>query len=381
MAKKSLNFDLMRTKIYIERGRNATVVLMEWVAFAITGVLTGLTAAIMTYIEEHLTDFRKETTNDIIDSNPDNLVVGWLFFTGFSACLVIVSSCMTVFWGPGANGSGIAELIAYLNGVNYPNVFGFETFVTKAIGVVLAVVGGLCVGKEGPLAHIGANVGCVVLYLPLPKFEYFRNDSYKRYLIAGGCSAGVSAAFGAPVGGALFAFEISKPNTFWKFSVVWKVFFCCAISVLTLATCNDLMKGLSLSEINSAVLKFGTLSISPPTYEVIPGAFIVGSVCGIFGGLFVLVNSNMGLIRKKIITKSWMKVTEAVLFSMLTTSIFYWMPAAYLNCYSMTSLSESNKELAVTYSCPANQYSPLASMFQNTEGSAIRTLISSYESR
>ena len=153
---------------------------------------------------------------------------------------------MTVYWGPGANGSGVAELIGYLNGINYPNVLGFETFVTKVIGVVLAVVGGLCVGKEGPLAHIGANIGAVVAYLPLPRFEWFQNDTHKRHFIAAGTSAGVSAAFGAPVGGTLFAFEISKPNTFWRFSVVWKVFLSCALSVFTLSLVQTAMKGNSI---------------------------------------------------------------------------------------------------------------------------------------
>ena len=150
---------------------------------------------------------------------------------------------MTVYWGPGANGSGVAELIGYLNGINYPNVISFETFVTKVLGVVLAVVGGLCVGKEGPLAHIGANIGAVVAYLPLPRFAWFQNDTYKRNFIAAGTSAGVSAAFGAPIGGTLFAFEISKPNTFWRFSVVWKVFLSCALSVFTLALVSTAMKG------------------------------------------------------------------------------------------------------------------------------------------
>ena len=180
---------------------------------------------------------------NIIGNTRDNIFTGYLFFTGASAVLVLISSIMTVYWGPGAYGSGVAELIAYLNGVNYPNVFGFETFVTKTIGVVFAVVGGLCVGKEGPLAHIGANIGVFVLYLPLPKFDFFRNDKNKRHLIAAGTSAGVSAAFGAPIGGALFAYEISKPNTFWKFSVVWKVFFSCAMAVFTLAVFNALMGG------------------------------------------------------------------------------------------------------------------------------------------
>ena len=205
---------------------------------------------------------------------------------------------MTIYWGPGANGSGIAELIGYLNGINYPNVLGFETFVTKIFGVVLAVVGGLCVGKEGPLAHIGANIGATVCYFPLPTFEWLRNDSMKRCLIAAGTSAGVSAAFGAPVGGTLFAFEISKPNTFWKFSVIWKVFLSCALSVFTLSLVSTAMSGEEIKVMSSAVLKFGTIDIQPPTLLVIPGSIIVGAIAGVLGGVFVLVNSNLGLLRK-----------------------------------------------------------------------------------
>ena len=234
---------------------------MEWVAFGIVGALTGLTAAIMSSIEEHITIFRRDTTDDILSdksSANDGLVEGWIFFSGISVCFVLIASVMTIYWGPGANGSGVAELIGYLNGINYPNVIGFETFTTKVFGVVLAVVGGLCVGKEGPLAHIGANVGAVVAYLPLPRFNAFHNDTIKRNLIAAGTSAGVSAAFGAPIGGALFAFEISKPNIFWKFSVIWKVFFSCAISVFILAVVSSVMKGQQINTISSAVLKFGT---------------------------------------------------------------------------------------------------------------------------
>lgn len=208
---------------------------MEWVAFTIVGVLTGLTAAIMSNIEEKVTEFRRDKTDDIIGGETDDLLLGWLCFFGIAMGFVLVASIMTVYWGPGANGSGVAELIGYLNGINYPGAIGFETFVTKTLGVVFAVVGGLCVGKEGPLAHIGANIGAAVAYLPFPRFEWFKNDTFKRRFIAAGTSAGVSAAFGAPVGGTLFAFEISKPNMFWKFSVIWKVFLSCALAVFSFA--------------------------------------------------------------------------------------------------------------------------------------------------
>ena len=51
-------------------------------------------------------------------------------------------------------GSGVAEVIGYINGVNYPLAICLPTTITKIFGVVFAVAGGLAVGKEGPLAHI-----------------------------------------------------------------------------------------------------------------------------------------------------------------------------------------------------------------------------------
>jgi chloride channel 3/4/5 len=54
-------------------------------------------------------------------------------------------------------------------------------------------------------------------------------------MMAAGASCGVSVAFGAPIGGALFSYEISKPNTFWTFSMLWKVFAATSIATFTLS--------------------------------------------------------------------------------------------------------------------------------------------------
>tara|TARA_B110000285_G_scaffold53529_1_gene61025 strand:- start:1343 stop:1579 length:237 start_codon:yes stop_codon:yes gene_type:complete len=77
---------------------------------------------------------------------------------------------MATWWGTGSPGSGVAEVIGYVNGVNYPLTICFPTVVTKIVGVVLAVAGGLAVGKEGPLAHIGANFGAAIVYIPTFEF-------------------------------------------------------------------------------------------------------------------------------------------------------------------------------------------------------------------
>ena len=55
--------------------------------------------------------------------------------------------------------------------------------------------------------------------------ENYRNDGDKREIAAAGCAAGVSAAFGSPIGGSLFVYEIAKPSSFWSFNLTWKIFF------------------------------------------------------------------------------------------------------------------------------------------------------------
>ena len=91
----------------------------------------------------------------------------YLFYVGFAILCAMTSSILCVYVGPGANGSGVAEIMGLLNGVNYQGIIKMRTGFVKVVGVVLAVVGSLCVGKEGPLAHIGAVVAVIVVYFPI----------------------------------------------------------------------------------------------------------------------------------------------------------------------------------------------------------------------
>lgn len=195
----------------------------------------------MDIIEESLVHFKDHFTQEQIVDN--SLYGSWMFYASFSAFLGVVSATLTTFWGPGASGSGVAEIIGYLSGVNYPETIGIETLITKIFGVVLAVAATLCIGKEGPLAHIGANLGALILYCPGDFFKFLHNDNKRREFIAAGASAGVSVAFGAPIGGALFMFELSKFNTFWKFSLLWKTYLTCSTAVCFLAIFESIMHG------------------------------------------------------------------------------------------------------------------------------------------
>jgi H+/Cl- antiporter ClcA len=181
-----------------------------------------------------------------------------IIFVSLSILFGGISAILVVYVAPCAVASGTPELMAFLNGINYPKFINYKTLFVKIIGTGLAVSAGLCVGKEGPLAHIGSIIGIAVLYLPFNSLKKFRNESCKREIACAGAAAGVSAAFGAPIGGTLFIYEVSRPSTFWSFELTWKIFFCSSISTFVLNILHCLKKGEDLSITNAGLIKFGS---------------------------------------------------------------------------------------------------------------------------
>jgi chloride channel 7 len=193
----------------------------------------------------------------------ENVALGWLNFTAFSLLYGFIAVSMTVYIGPGAAGGGTAELMGYFNGINYPDFIKKRTLIVKILALSFAVSSGLCIGKEGPLAHIGAIVGPLCVYLPFKFMDSYRNDDDKREIAAAGVAAGVSAAFGSPIGGSLFAYEIARPNTFWSFGLMWKIFFSSSVATFLLNIFISLKMNNSLLVINAGLIKFGNYHKDP----------------------------------------------------------------------------------------------------------------------
>jgi chloride channel 3/4/5 len=105
-----------------------------------------------------------------------------------------------------AAGSGIPEIKTILSGFVIPNFLDFKVLVVKAVGATFAVATGMCLGKEGPFVHISTCVGWLVAsWFP----KYSGNGRKMREMLSVACSAGLSVAFGAPIGGVLFSYEVS----------------------------------------------------------------------------------------------------------------------------------------------------------------------------
>lgn len=56
---------------------------------------------------------------------------------------------------PSAGGSGLPEIIAFLNGTIVRHIFNVKTLAVKFLSCVLAVSSGMPVGPEGPMVHLG----------------------------------------------------------------------------------------------------------------------------------------------------------------------------------------------------------------------------------
>ena len=58
---ESLNFDIMQTKVFIQRKRDNCTIVWEWMAYLFIGIAIGLITAIMSHTEAFLIHEKKNT--------------------------------------------------------------------------------------------------------------------------------------------------------------------------------------------------------------------------------------------------------------------------------------------------------------------------------
>ncbi|ETE72134.1 H(+)/Cl(-) exchange transporter 7, partial [Ophiophagus hannah] len=375
---ESLDYDNCENQLFLEEEKRInhtafrTVEIQRWFICAMIGILTGLVACFIDIMVETLAGLKYKLVKGNIDKFTESgrLSFSLLLWATVNAGFVMAGSLIVAFLEPVAAGSGIPQIKCYLNGVKIPHVVRLKTLVVKVCGVILSVVGGLAVGKEGPMIHSGAVIAAGV--------SQGRSTSLKRdFRVSSPHSpprdqGGIwpkKPAWGegrAPGSGVLFSLE--EGASFWNQFLTWRIFFASMISTFTLNSILSVYKGNPLDLSSPGLINFGRFDSEKMgyTFQEIPIFIFIGVLGGILGAMFNALNYWLTMY----IHRPCLQVVEAVLVGAVTAAI------AFVLIYSSTDcqpLQDNSMAYPLQLFCPDGQYNSMAAAFFNTpEKSVVR---------
>ncbi|KAJ0058160.1 hypothetical protein NL108_008792, partial [Boleophthalmus pectinirostris] len=382
-----LDYDNIENQLFLEEERRMShmgfrcLEISRWVVCGLIGILTGLIACLIDIAVENLAGLKYEVIkkNIVKFTETGGLSISLILWAGFNAAVVMLGSIVVAFFEPIAGGSGIPQIKCYLNGVKIPRVVRLKTLVVKVFGVICSVVGGLAVGKEGPMIHSGAVVAAGVsqgrstsLKRDFKIFEYFRRDTEKRDFVSAGAAAGVSAAFGAPVGGVLFSLE--EGASFWNQMLTWRIFFASMISTFTLNFFLSIYHQKPGDLSNPGLINFGRFESESLAYNFyeIPFFIAMGAIGGLLGALFNFLNYWLTIFRIRYIHRPCLQVMEAMLVAAVTATVSFTMIYFSNDCQPLAP--ENNEEYPLQLFCSDGEYNAMATAFFNTPERSVRSL-------
>ncbi|KAG7491909.1 hypothetical protein MATL_G00008880 [Megalops atlanticus] len=384
---ESLDYDNSENQLFLEEEKRMSYMgfrcleINRWVVCGLIGFLTGLIACFIDIVVENLAGVKYQLVKQNIEKFTEvgGLSISLILWALLNSVFVMVGSVIVAFFEPIAAGSGIPQIKCYLNGVKIPRVVRLKTLVVKVCGVICSVVGGLAVGKEGPMIHSGAVVAAGVsqgrstsLKRDFKIFEYFRRDTEKRDFVSAGAAAGVSAAFGAPVGGVLFSLE--EGASFWNQMLTWRIFFASMISTFTLNFFLSIYHKKPGDLSNPGLINFGRFESDSVAYNLyeIPIFIGMGALGGVLGALFNVLNYWLTIFRIRYIHRPCLQVMEAMLVAAVTATVSFAMIYFSNDCQPL--VEDQAEEYPLQLFCADGEYNSMASAFFNTPERSVRSL-------
>ncbi|KAK6341244.1 hypothetical protein TWF696_008330 [Orbilia brochopaga] len=236
-------------------------------------------------------------------------IVQYLVFIFYSVAFAVSASYLVLKYAPYARQSGIPEIKTVLGGFVIRRFMGGWTLAIKAIGLCLSVASGLWLGKEGPLVHVACC--CANLFMK-PFYSISRNEARKREILSAAAAAGISVAFGSPIGGVLFSLE--QVSYYFPDKTMWQSFVCAMVAAVTLQFMNPFRTG-------KLVMYQVIFTRGWHDFELIPFC-VLGIMGGLYGGLFIKANLFIARIRKATRITSY-PIIEVVVIAFLSALVNY----------------------------------------------------------
>ncbi|GJJ71365.1 chloride channel 3/4/5 [Entomortierella parvispora] len=261
-----------------------------------------------------------DACTDWVPWNSATFLVGYVFYIMFALTFATTAAYLVKTFAPYAEGSGIPEVKTILGGFVIRHYLGLETLVIKTVTLVLSTAAGLSLGKEGPLLHISCCIGNILPRI-FPKFK--RNEAKMREILSAAASAGISVAFGAPIGGVVFSLE--EMSYYFSSDTMWHSFFCAMAAAVALKLMDP--------------FRTEKLVVFQVSYDRDWHGFemffymILGILGGLWGAFFIRMNLRLAAFRKT----SWLRyfpIYEVFAVCLLTAVV------GYLNIFTRVQAPE-----------------------------------------
>ncbi len=245
------------------------------------GLLTGAAAGLIVLLYRIALTYAGRWLNNIVQFIEGSALktAGWFLVLFLLALL----TGKLVKWEPMISGSGIPQVEGEILGKLSQN--WKKVLPAKFAGGFLCLLGGLSLGREGPSIQLGAMTGQGISRL------LNRGKTEEKYIMTCGASAGLAAAFHAPLAGMMFALEEIHKG----FSVTLLV------SVMTASVTADYISSYIIGL--DPVFQFRLEHVLPQNYYWL--LVVLGVVLGVFGALY-----NKGMLKAQELYKKWKWLNE-----------------------------------------------------------------------
>jgi chloride channel 2 len=302
-------------------GRKVKQVLLtprNWIYLIVLGILTATFSYLVEWNINHVNTGRRYCE-------------GLPFWTGYPLALLwsvvmgLISVACTFKLSGYAKGSGTPEIKTILSGNTLAGPLSLRCFIAKFVGLVTAMSAGLSIGREGPFIHMACILGYNLTFIPY--FSAIRkNERLLRQMLAAAVSAGVTATFGAPIGGVLFGIEIT--STYYMVNNMWRSFACSVVCVVidqfyTLTKEEEMFQGTGFQD-------------DFDSFWVIFSYCVLAIMSGFIGGGFVVFVSGVqkSLYRMKHVS-GYLQVAAVALVTMMIS-----FPVKFLNLTDIEAVNE-----------------------------------------
>lgn len=226
------------------------------------GFLVGAVAGLVVLLYRIILEYAGKGMNKVLEYARQEPLAAVLWFVALFIIACVVGKL--VKYEPMISGSGIPQVEGEMMGKL--NQVWQRMLPAKFLGGFLSLFSGLSLGREGPSIQIGAMTGKAISQ------TLDRGKTEEKYLITCGASAGLAAAFHAPLAGVMFSLEEIHKN--FSVSVL--------ISVMTASITADYISSQFMGF--QPVFQFDVGMEMPPQYYW--HIVILGILLGIMGAFY-----------------------------------------------------------------------------------------------